>query len=595
MDKEELRKLRFQRLDEKRTKEVIPNQPISQPPTPQVSKTESAIRGGAQGLSFGFADEATAKLESIMKGIPYEQALEESRQAYRQAQEANPITYTGSEIAGGVLPALIPGVGQAATGAKLGRLALMGAGTGALSGLGMSEGETVGEIAKDVAIGGALGGGLPVLGRGVQSAIQGVKPAIDTGVKSMITAATGKGSQYLEKLERNPEQIKRIEKVFTESAPEEVSKLSNELTNLVEKDPFARKAQLYSKNAYKVLDNEKNNIKVNRDSIFEYLNNKASNLSKSISEVDQSTSGDLLKKANDIQKSFPEVMDGRETKKLIQQIDKDIKALKPGQGKQLPINSQNRLDELRELRQVIDSDLKTQSPNYAEAMKPVAEATNVSNYLDTLKSTVFGGKQADPKRARNYIENKLATGKKNINLLPEENKTINLLESELQRKKYNNISGIDKFRNLTQTINDLNLYKEMQATGAIGSNITNRYLATIGGGMAGMGGTIGTSMGGLPGGIVGTGIGASIGYPLAATLGAKAEKEGGKIAQKLLEKTKGIRTPTAIPESTQRGFATQQGLQRGILDQFLADNAPEVRRKQEMKSKFEQDNRNRVK
>jgi hypothetical protein len=73
------------------------------------------------------------------------------------------------------------------------------------------------------------------------------------------------------------------------------------------------------------------------------------------------------------------------------------------------------------------------------------------------------------------------------------------------------------------------------------------------------------------------------------------EREGGKFAAKVLEKTKGIRTPTAIPESTQRGFATQQGLQRGLLDQFLADNRPEVERRQAMKSKIEQDFPNRVK
>ena len=74
------------------------------PTSPQISKTESAIRGGAQGLMFGFPDEATAALERLVTGKPYEQALQESRQAYQQAQEANPITYTGSEIAGGVLP-----------------------------------------------------------------------------------------------------------------------------------------------------------------------------------------------------------------------------------------------------------------------------------------------------------------------------------------------------------------------------------------------------------------------------------------------------------------------------------------------------------
>ena len=50
-----------------------------------------------------------------------------------------------------------------------------------------------------------------------------------------------------------------------------------------------------------------------------------------------------------------------------------------------------------------------------------------------------------------------------------------------------------------------------------------------------------------------------------------------------------------MPQSEQRGFAAQQGIQRGLLDQFLSDNRPEVERKQQMKNKFEQDNRNRVK
>ncbi len=558
-----------------------PSQPT--PPKREVSKLESAIRGGVQGLGLGFSDEATAALEKLVTGKPYEQALQESRQAYKEAQEANPVTYTGSEIAGAVLPSLATGGGS--TPLTLGKLATMGAVQGAGAGLGYSEGQNIGEIAQDVATGAALGGVLSGVGRGITKAIQSIKPAADVTIKAGITAATGKGAQYLEKLERNPEQIKRIEKVFTESAPEEVSKLSNQLTSLVEKDPFARKAQLYSKNAYKVLDNEKDSIKVNRDTIFEYLNNKASNLSKSISEVDQSTGGELLKKANDIQKSFPEIMDGREAKKLIQQIDKDIKALKPGQGKQLPINSQNKLDELRELRQVVDSDLKTQSPNYAEAMKPVAEATNVSNYLDRLKSTVFGGKQADPKLARNYIENKLATGKKNINLLPEENKTINLLESELQRKKYNNIPGIDKFRNLTQTINDLNLYKEMEATGAIGSNITNRYLATFGGAGGGLGSAIGGSIGGVPGAMVGGTIGAGIAYPIGATLGAQAEKRGGQIAKRLLDVTKPIREGQVSPLVGQGVESTVRATGSPMLNDFLRTQASERDRKKQMEER----------
>jgi hypothetical protein len=41
-----------------------------------------------------------------------------------------------------------------------------------------------------------------------------------------------------------------------------------------------------------------------------------------------------------------------------------------------------------------------------------------------------------------------------------------------------------------------------------------------------------------------------------------------------------------IPQSEQRGFAIQQGLQRGLLDQFLTENAGEVRRKREVENNF---------
>ena len=224
--------------------------PISkQAPPPQVSKTESAIRGGAQGVSFGFADEATARLESIMKGVPYEQALQESRQAYKQAQEANPITYTGSEIAGGVLPALIPGVGQAATGAaSLGKLATIGAGFGGLSGLGYSEGETAGQIAKDVAIGGALGGGLPVLGRGIAKGVQSLKPIADEAIKTSLTGFTGKTRAFLDQIEKNPEQVKRIESKFSGDLNTEIlPEISMKIDRFVEKNPFAQRAKANSK------------------------------------------------------------------------------------------------------------------------------------------------------------------------------------------------------------------------------------------------------------------------------------------------------------------------------------------------------------
>jgi hypothetical protein len=42
-----------------------------------------------------------------------------------------------------------------------------------------------------------------------------------------------------------------------------------------------------------------------------------------------------------------------------------------------------------------------------------------------------------------------------------------------------------------------------------------------------------------------------------------------------------------MPQSEQRGFAAQQGIQRGLLDQFLSDNRPEVERRQKVKNNYE--------
>ena len=264
-------------LDDVVSSKPIQSQPVSQPSTlPQVSKTESALRGGAQGLSFGFADEATARLESITKDIPYEKALEETRAAYRQAQEANPITYTGSEFAGGALTSLIPGIGQAATGAKLGRLAAIGAGTGALSGLGYSEGETAGEIARDVGIGGALGGALPVVGRGIAKATQSLKPIADEAIKTSITGFTGKSRAFLDQLDKNPEQVKRIEEKFAGDLQSEVlPEISMKIDRFVERNPFAQRAKINSRLSVEKIPE---NVRVNKspaineiDKVFCYL------------------------------------------------------------------------------------------------------------------------------------------------------------------------------------------------------------------------------------------------------------------------------------------------------------------------------------
>lgn len=139
-----------------------------EPPPSDVSEIESGIRGTAQGLSFGLADEATGAAEAAKdwlmndpKGFMdnYKKHRDESRKNYKSAEEANPGTYMTGQFAGGAGTALLSG------GTGLGALAAQGA----LQGFGSSdadltEGNYKGAIG-DTVIGGSLGAAGEAVGR----------------------------------------------------------------------------------------------------------------------------------------------------------------------------------------------------------------------------------------------------------------------------------------------------------------------------------------------------------------------------------------------------------------------------------------------
>lgn len=145
---------------------------------PETSRTESLLRGAAQGASLGFADEITAGLESAFTPKTYKQSLAESRAKYEKSQKDNPYWTLAGEILGGVAPVVATGgAGGVVKGAGLGAKVLAGAKAGALygagSGLGTSTADLTsgefGKAAKDTAIGagtGAVIGGVlpPVVG-----------------------------------------------------------------------------------------------------------------------------------------------------------------------------------------------------------------------------------------------------------------------------------------------------------------------------------------------------------------------------------------------------------------------------------------------
>jgi hypothetical protein len=92
-------------------------EPAQAPET--TSQLGAAARGLARGVTFDFADEITAALESALTGKTYEQAVKESREAYETAAKEYPKTTFGATLVGGAATTLIPGVGQLGMGARV--------------------------------------------------------------------------------------------------------------------------------------------------------------------------------------------------------------------------------------------------------------------------------------------------------------------------------------------------------------------------------------------------------------------------------------------------------------------------------------------
>ena len=150
----------------------------AEPTVPDVSKSESFVRGGLQGATSNFGDELAAGIDTAVSKIPgvrniaqllhsdslpavdnpdltYAQRRDAYRHANSQAEEANPLTYMGGNLAGAAVQQLA--LPQLKAGAAIKTLAARGAAEGAAAGLGGSTAEDVGGMAKDALVGGAAG------------------------------------------------------------------------------------------------------------------------------------------------------------------------------------------------------------------------------------------------------------------------------------------------------------------------------------------------------------------------------------------------------------------------------------------------------
>lgn len=145
----------------------------------------SAGMGAADMTTFGFGDEAAAGLGTLIdRNSSFDQNLAEIRGNQGQAQQDNPKSYLGGQLAGGVAQGVVAGPAILANAPSMGARILggmaTGGGMGGLYGLGSGEGlqDRAVEGAKGLGIGALVGGAFPVAARGVSSAYTSIANAL---------------------------------------------------------------------------------------------------------------------------------------------------------------------------------------------------------------------------------------------------------------------------------------------------------------------------------------------------------------------------------------------------------------------------------
>ena len=140
----------------------------------EISEAESLMRGAVQGASFNFGDEimgAGTAIGNILSdegpSAAYTRGRDETRAANTAAERANPMSYLGGEVGGGMLmpggaavtagKALAKGAGMVNKIRPLGASMITGGAAGGAAGLGASESETLAGNLEDTAIGAGIG------------------------------------------------------------------------------------------------------------------------------------------------------------------------------------------------------------------------------------------------------------------------------------------------------------------------------------------------------------------------------------------------------------------------------------------------------
>jgi hypothetical protein len=483
------------------------------------TRIESALRGGAQGITFGGMPSLTAAVKAPFSEKDLGTLLEEETGKYKRAEEAHPYVSAGSEIASGIVPAAVaeyfsgglatPAV--ATTGAarhlpKLAKLAktiyspstakgfvATGAAVGGLKSEGISEGDPL-QILEDIAKGGALGyvGGkyiAPVAGKVMQKTGQLVergatKLGLGTGAPLMSTLFGPSVRAIKERFTRN--------KAITGAKPYEdlaqdlangAKKIRTELHVLSEKawSELPDKPLMNVEDALGMVRQLQDQLKVSGEvvgSASEVANNKLEQYAQNLTSIGKRTP----------------YLKSTEVKQLLKSLDDDIDwdDLSPD------VLTQS----LKGLRGQIDGFLKDAHPDYEAAMAPVAEHTRL------LKD----------------IKGKFALARGSGGDFAPSDTTATKIKAVNDAKKMYSRDILERYKQATgedviQEANDFRTASEFMRSSTQGSRKAVTYAAT--------GAAAGGWLGGTPGAMLGSGAG--------ALTGAHMDIMGGEYAGKTID------------------------------------------------------------
>jgi hypothetical protein len=167
-----------------------------------------------QGLGLGWGDEAEAWLRSKIGDRAYEQELADIRREYGEFAQRRPTAAFSTELAGGALPAAIAALTTTGTGGAtapaatgvLGRLAanpvargiFTGVLSGGVAGAGAAEeGERLPGFAVGSALGGGMGGVMPLAFRGASSVADWLRERIAPSAEDVTRGAARRVSRAL--------------------------------------------------------------------------------------------------------------------------------------------------------------------------------------------------------------------------------------------------------------------------------------------------------------------------------------------------------------------------------------------------------------